>query len=117
MNHDQFLRLNGTRRDAYGVSEVYGEISFDVNKKELMTLLDDVRQDKTLNQTIRKFLEQGSTCVLPQSRGYGEAEQGDRFWNLKTAEERIVKAYLRYSVILRIYKNSLSVLVRMFQVR
>ena len=80
-------------------------------------MLDDVRQDGTLNQTISKFLEQGSTCVLPQSRGYEEAEKGDLFWNLKTAEEKIVKAYLRYSVILRICKNSLSVLVRMLQVR
>ena len=118
MNHDQFSRLNGSHIDKFSyIYEVYGQISFNSNIKELMTLLDDVRQDGTLNQTISKFLEQGSTCVLPQSRGYEEAEKGDLFWNLKTAEERIVKAYLRYSVILRICMRSLSVLVRMLQVR
>lgn len=78
------------------VSGIYKCTQFMSHIDQCFPTLAEEYRSRSLYQNFMYFLVDGTNCILPQDRGFSTDEQGYLFWNLKTSEEKIAEAYLRY---------------------
>ena len=95
VGHNMFVRSQCSF-PCNSVSDIYKCTQFmSYIYKCFPTLAEEYRR-RSLYQNFMYFLVHSTNCILPQDRGFSTDEQGYLFWNLKTSEEKIMEAYLRY---------------------